>query len=84
MNKRNRNIWFPVKKYGWGWGLPIAWQGWVVLTIYIVLLAYGVFGLMNKSLPIPYLLYFVIITMLLIIICYLKGEKPGWHWGKKE
>ncbi len=22
--------WFPAKTYGWGWGLPVTWQGWVV------------------------------------------------------
>jgi hypothetical protein len=24
-----RKIWFPAKRYGWGWGLPCCWQGWV-------------------------------------------------------
>jgi hypothetical protein len=22
-----KKYWFPRKTYGWGWGLPIAWQG---------------------------------------------------------
>ena len=24
--------WFPAKRYGWGWGLPSTWQGWIVLA----------------------------------------------------
>jgi hypothetical protein len=24
--------WFPAKRYGWGWGLPVTWQGWAVLA----------------------------------------------------
>ncbi len=24
--------WFPAETYGWGWGLPITWEGWVVLV----------------------------------------------------
>ncbi len=26
-------FWFPVKRYGWGWGLPVRWQGWVVFAL---------------------------------------------------
>ena len=32
-------IWFPSKTYGWG--LPCAWQGWVVFLIYFLLLILG-------------------------------------------
>ena len=31
--------WFPAKTYGWGWGLPRTWEGWVVLGVYLALLA---------------------------------------------
>ena len=41
MNDDDRDIWFPAKRYGWGWGFPIAWQGWVVLLVYLVLLFLG-------------------------------------------
>jgi len=27
---------------------------------------------------------FIIVTILLIIICYRTGEKPHWQWGKKN
>jgi hypothetical protein len=30
--------WFPAKRYGWGWGPPRVWQGWVVLAIFFALL----------------------------------------------
>jgi hypothetical protein len=33
--------WFPAKRYGWGWGLPTAWQGWLVFVGYILLLVVG-------------------------------------------
>ena len=25
----DKEIWFPAKKYGNGWGLPITWQRWI-------------------------------------------------------
>jgi hypothetical protein len=36
-----KNYWFPVKTYGWGWGCPNCWQGWVVILAYVVLLGGG-------------------------------------------
>ncbi len=36
-------FWFPAKRYGWGWGLPVAWQGWLVLIAFCWLVAAGVF-----------------------------------------
>ena len=34
-------FWFPVKRYGWGWGLPVRWQGWAVFVLYATLLYAG-------------------------------------------
>ena len=28
MNANILRNWFRAKRYGWGWGLPITWQGW--------------------------------------------------------
>jgi len=74
--------WFPAKRYGWGWGLPSSWQGWVVLAAFIGLLAVG-FLLFppNKSLG-AFLAYVVGLSALLFAICWLKGEPPRWRWGK--
>lgn len=36
MNESKR-YWFPAKKYGWGWGMPATWQGWLVLGAYLAL-----------------------------------------------
>ena len=37
----DHNYWFPAKRYGWGWGLPISWQGWIVLIAYFTLIDRG-------------------------------------------
>jgi hypothetical protein len=34
-------FWFPKKRYGWGWGLPVRWQGWLVFALYAALLYAG-------------------------------------------
>ena len=38
-----KQYWFPAKRYGWGWGLPSSWQGWIVLFIFIAMVALGFF-----------------------------------------
>ena len=42
MKENEKDIWFPAKKYGFGWGLPVRWQGWIVLLIYTMLIAAGI------------------------------------------
>jgi hypothetical protein len=29
-----KKYWFPAKRYGWGWGIPNVWQGWLVLFVF--------------------------------------------------
>jgi len=43
----NKRYWFPVKPkgYGWGWGLPLVWQGWVVYAAFLATLIGGVVAL---------------------------------------
>ena len=80
MQPNEKQKWFPAKKYGWGWGLPNCWQGWLVLAAYLVLLCAGAF-LMLKEMGLL-LGYTAVLSIVLIVICYLKGEKPRWRWGK--
>jgi hypothetical protein len=73
--------WFPAKRYGWGWGPPSTWQGWVVLIGWIAILIPVSILLAPYSLP----LYFVFLALMvaaIIAICYAKGEPPRWRWGK--
>lgn len=79
-----QRYWFPAKRYGWGWGIPRTWQGWVVLAVYAVLLAVGFLMYLPND-EIGYLLaYATLLTALLIAICWLKGEPPRWRWGDGE
>ena len=75
-----RRYWFPAKRFGWGWGPPSTWQGWVVLTAYTVILIAGFLRL--RSDPVSFLAFGTLITALLVVICYLTGEPPKWRWGK--
>jgi len=84
MKDNKNNIWFPAKKYGIGWGLPVTWQGWFVLLLYVVFLIIGVNMLTGTTTGIPFVIaYLFILTALLVFICWKKGEKFDFHRGKK-
>jgi hypothetical protein len=74
--------WFAAKTYGWGWGLPCRWQGWVVL------LAFSAALVAVLRLTQPGSLAFVAGTLALVVgisaIAYWKGEKPGWASRKRD
>ena len=80
--KTNENkIWFPAKKYGYGWGPPNTWQGWLVIALYVATCTTFSVALMPLH-PVAWGLCMFTETAALLAICYAKGEKPGWRWGK--
>ncbi|SEK67792.1 hypothetical protein SAMN05428989_0589 [Pseudoxanthomonas sp. GM95] len=76
MVKPQARYWFPAKQVGWGWGLPCGWQGWVVLGLYVVVLA--VSGLAFPPRLHALALYGTVAaaTLALILVCWRKGEPP--------
>jgi hypothetical protein len=76
----NSRYWFPAKRYGWGWGPPATWQGWLVLLGWMAAFVAAIRFLMPRH---PGLLaaYVVAMSALLLLICYAKGEPPAWRWG---
>ena len=80
--------WFKRKVYGWGW-VPVTWQGWVVVGVYIVLVV-GIARLSPYTTPLlgssfySVLLPFIILTILFVAITLKKGERPHWSWGLPE
>ena len=79
---RNSKYWFLVRSHGWGWGLPCAWQGWVVYAVALVLLASGPFIYSPFKEPVAFQIYTWAVIAVLVLICWLKGEPPRWRWGK--
>ena len=41
--QNERKYWFSAKRYGWGWGIPSSWHGWLVLTVFVALVVVGSF-----------------------------------------
>lgn len=70
------DVWFPAKKHGVGWGLPVVWQGWAVLLAYLGLVFAGVLAIQSRPVMIiPFVIYVLLLSAALIFICWKKGEK---------
>ena len=76
--------WFRAKRYGWGWGLPCAWQGWLVLIAYLMLIVGGIPFVKVSRGDFVYIAYVLVLTIVLIAICWITGEPPRWRWGDDE
>ncbi|HVT00607.1 MAG TPA: hypothetical protein VHE53_00050 [Patescibacteria group bacterium] len=82
--KLNKKYWFRGKRYGFGW-YPITWQGWMVVILYVVFLCWRAISLgqsvTGSSFTHEYILELIPASIVLIVICLIKGEKPRWRWG---
>lgn len=88
---KNNEIWFKRKTYGWGW-VPVKWQGWMVIFVYVFSITF-IISITEKDILgnpdsgsnfLTHALPIIVFTIFLVYICYKKGEKPKWQWGKKK
>jgi len=84
----NKKLWFKAKMYGWGW-TPISWEGWIITILYLIAIIQ--FGLeadrwahSGSDALISFAIPFIVTTIFLLVICYARGERPGWRWSGKN
>ncbi len=73
-----QRYWFPAKRYGWGWGLPATWEGWLVLAGYLGLIAVGVFLFPSRVGLAAFTIYAVLLSVAFTFVCWWKGEPTRW------
>jgi hypothetical protein len=75
--------WFAAKRYGYGAGLPISWQGWAVSIAFIGIVAASGYFLGDQPLM---LLGIVVPLALALMIVTAKTTRGGWRWrwGEKD
>ncbi len=69
--------WFAPKRYGYGSGLPISWQGWLVMIAYLILVIGAAIFVSEK--PIIFFGILVPATLGLIIVT-ARTTRGGWRW----
>jgi hypothetical protein len=83
MGEPETKYWFRAKRYGWGWGLPLTWQGWVVMIVWLAMLM-GSAPLLRVHPPWVYGVFVIAMIVILVAICFAKGEPPRWRWGDRD
>jgi CHASE2 domain-containing sensor protein len=73
--------WFPAKRYGWGWGPPATWQGWLVLAAFVGLLVAAAVRFPPNRQTGAFIVCVVTLSVVLTLVCWIKGEPPRWRWG---
>jgi hypothetical protein len=75
--------WFAPKRYGYGSGVPISWQGWVVTIAYIAVAV--LFVRLFAHRPATLVASLAGPTIILTVIC-AKTTRGGWRWrwGEEE
>lgn len=65
------------------------WQGWGVVLLYVALVL-GLVLTREEAIPgnpdsgsnfLTFALPIIVLTILLMVIAFKKGEKPRWQWG---
>ena len=80
----DKTIWFPAKKYGWGWTFPCRWQGWATLAAYLICMVLWAFSIDIESSWGLYIGGVVVLSAALMGVCWLKGEPAKWRWGETK
>jgi hypothetical protein len=80
MNSNDPRYWFRAKRYGFGWGLPLAWQGWVFFLLWLLLVPLGLRFLTSDSKAMRWA-FIAAMVALLLVVCYWKGEPAGRRWN---
>jgi hypothetical protein len=75
--------WFAPKRYGYGSGMPISWQGWA-LTLGFSAIAIGLAVLLRRH-PLQMVAALVPLTIALMVTC-ARTTRGGWRWrwGDKD
>ena len=82
------HLWFKARAFGWGW-TPVTIEGWIVTVAFLtlVLVGTGVFiyelraGANVRPASLLFMGWLGLLVGLLILICWLTGERPRWRWG---
>ena len=73
----DRPEWFAPQRYGFGAGLPIAWQGWAVIAAFVGVVAIAGLVLDGK----PALQATIVFPALIgLSIIAAKTTRGGWRW----
>ena len=79
----DRPEWFSAKRYGFGAGLPVSWQGWAIMLAFLA----GAFATAYFFAERPIIVFSILIpATIAFLIVAARTTRGGWHWrwGKRD
>lgn len=76
--------WFAPKRYGYGSGLPIRWQGWVATLVYSAIVIGAALLVAERS---PWAFGSIVVTATAVMLMIAARTTRGgwrWRWGRGE
>ena len=73
----NETEWFAPKRYGYGAGLPISWQGWVTLIAFLLVCGVDAYAFGDRPAP---LLAVLVPAIVALIVITSRTTRGGWRW----
>jgi hypothetical protein len=75
--------WFAPKRYGYGPGLPVSWQGGALIAAFIAAVLAIVLTFRHRPLVMIALLVPLVVTFM-VVSCRVTRGGCRWRWGEEE
>jgi hypothetical protein len=69
--------WFAAKRYGFGAGLPISWQGWAVMLSFLAIVAVIAYFFGDQPLK---LIGIIVPLSAALAVITSRTTRGGWRW----
>lgn len=79
--------WFAQKRFGYGAGHPITWQGWAVIGGYLALMLLAALIIEYAASPYRFLVVIPMIFATIALVAVTRARTRGgwrWRWGAKD
>lgn len=80
-----KNYWFKTKSHGWGWGLPLTWQGWASFGAFVAIWLWALVTFVLNGQEVTqsqdvtnFLLVMAVDVIALVFVSFKYGEPPTW------
>ena len=77
IDEHNDGAWFLPKRFGYGAGLPITWQGWLVVALHVAAITCGTLLLLRQPAA---MIAWMVIAGFVPMPLYAAKTRGGWKW----
>ncbi len=78
--KDDDGIWFEQRRYGLGVGLPVAWQGWLMMALHVAVIVVVFAALRDRPAALVAAMFLAALLPLPLYGAHVRG-RIRWRWG---